>query len=103
MVIIEFLIYGSKLVGIERVFFIHDLGALIVEYFFFHAFTEMVTFFLKRGKKIPFLGYTRKMSVRRFDRDKFALIVGFHNDEVGCPYFQIFATNLPFRPLDGDT
>ena len=42
-------------------------------------------------------------SVRRFDRDNFALIVGFHNDEVGCPYFQVFATNLRFGPLDGDT
>ena len=60
-------------------------------------------FCLKRGKKIPFLGYTRKMSVRRSDRDNFTPIVGFHNDEVGCPYFQVFATNLPFGPLDDDT
>ena len=43
------------------------------------------------------------MSVRRFDRDNFAPIVAFHNDEVGYPYYQIFATNLPFGPLDGDT
>ena len=43
------------------------------------------------------------MSVRRFDRDNFALIVGFHNDEVGCPYFQVFATTLPFDPLYGHT
>ena len=60
-------------------------------------------FFLKRRKNIPFLGYTRKMSVRRFDRDNFAPIVGFHNDDVNCPYFQVFATNLPFGSLDGDT
>ena len=43
------------------------------------------------------------MSVRRFDRDNFAPIVGFHNDDVNCPYFQVFATNLPFGSLDGDT
>ena len=43
------------------------------------------------------------MSVRRSDRDNFTPIVGFHNDEVGCPYFQVFATNLPFGPLDDDT
>ena len=28
--------------------------------------------------------------------------VGFYNDEVGCPYAQVFTTNLPFGPLDGD-
>ena len=43
------------------------------------------------------------MSVRIFDKDNFAPIVGYHNDEVGFPYFQVFATNLPFGPLDGDT
>ena len=43
------------------------------------------------------------MSVRIFDRDNFAPIVGFHNNGVGCPYFQVFTTNLPFGPLDGDT
>ena len=31
------------------------------------------------------------------------LFVGFRNDEIGCPYFQAFATNLPFGPLDGNT
>ena len=29
-------------------------------------------------------------SFRRFDRDNFAPIVGFQNNEVGCPYFQVF-------------
>ena len=43
------------------------------------------------------------MSVRIFDKNNFAPIVGYHNDEVGCPYFQVFATNLPFGSLDGDT
>ena len=46
--------------------------------------------------------YTQKMSVRRFDRGNFTPIIDFHNDEVGCPYFQVFATNLRFGPLDGD-
>ena len=59
-------------------------------------------FCMKRGKKIPLLRYTRKMPVRRFDRDNFAPIVGFHNDEVGCSYFPVFATNLPFGPLDDE-
>ena len=40
-------------------------------------------------------------SVRRLNRDNFAPIVGFHNDQVGCPYFQVFETNLPCGPLDG--
>ena len=43
------------------------------------------------------------MSVRIFDKDNFAPIVGYHKDEVGCPYFEVYATNLPFGPLDGDT
>ena len=60
-------------------------------------------FCLKRGKKIPFLGYIRRMLVRRFDRDNFAPIVGFHIDAVGNPQFQVFSTNLHFGPLDGDT
>ena len=42
-------------------------------------------------------------SGRRFDSDNFVPIAGFHKEEVGCPYFQVFATNLPFDPLDGDT
>ena len=61
----------------------------------------MATFLPEAQVENPLLGYTRKMSVRRFDRDNFAPIVGFHNDE--SPYFQVFATNLPFGPLDGDT
>ena len=38
-----------------------------------------------------------------YDRDNFAPIVGFNNDEVCCPYFQVVITNLPFGPLDGNT
>ena len=64
---------------------------------------KIATFLPETREENPLLGYTRKMSVRRFDRDNFAPIVGFHNDEVGCPYFQVFATNLPFGALDGDT
>ena len=43
------------------------------------------------------------MSVRRFDKDNLAPIIGFYIDEVDCPYFQVFATNLSFSPLDVDT
>ena len=55
------------------------------------------------GRKSPFWVHAKKMSVRRFDRDNVAPIVGFHIDQFGCPYFQVFATILPFGPLDGDT
>ena len=37
------------------------------------------------------------------DRQILPSTVGFQNDEIGCPYFQVFETNLPFGPLDGDT
>ena len=43
------------------------------------------------------------MSVRIFDKDNFAPVVGYYKDEVGCPYIQVFATNLPSGQLDGDT
>ena len=43
------------------------------------------------------------MPVRIMDKDIFAPIVDYYNDEVGCPYFQVFAPNLTFGPLDGDT
>ena len=49
-------------------------------YFFSCMHRNGFFFCLKRGKKISFLGYTRKMSVRRFDSENFAPIVGFHND-----------------------
>ena len=73
-----------------------------VAYFIFSHAKKWPLFCLKRGKKIPFLWYTRKMSIRSFHRDYFAVIVGFYNDEVVCPYFQVFATNLPSGSLDGD-
>ena len=47
--------------------------------------------------------HTKNVSHRRFDKDNFTPVEGFHNDEVGCSYFQVFATNLPFGPLNGDT
>ena len=71
--------------------------------YFFHACTEITTFLPETREENSLSGVHTKMSVRRFHTDNFTPIVGFHNDEVDCLYFQVFATNLPFAPLDVDT
>ena len=84
----------------------------VVYFIFSHACTEITTFLPKTREENPLFGIHTKCaeviyelfsSVRRFNRNNFAPIVGFHNDEVGCPYIQVFTTNLLFGPLDGDT
>ena len=56
----------------------------------------MATFFPEPWEENPLFGVHTKnagviyelfSSVTRFDRDNFVPNVGFHNDEVGCPYF----------------
>ena len=49
-----------------------------------------------------FLPHTKNIS-QKIRQRQFCTIAGFHNDEVGCPYFQVFATNLPFGLLNGET
>ena len=52
----------------------------------------------------PLFGVHTKMSVRRFNRDNFAPIVGFHNDEkLAAHTFKFSQRTLPFGSLDGDT
>ena len=62
----------------------------------------MATFLPETLEENPFFGVYMK-NIRRLDKVNFARIVGFHKDEVGCPYSQVFTTNFPFGPVDGDT